>query len=130
MNKVKWIVLVLILLALLIPTGMAFAKNHRDIVFTVRNRAGGDIVLDLVKDKVHNSVTYPGGVTKVVIKEALYDYYINTPCGITAGQLNLDASKTLFVSCRQDKLYIMLDHVRACRGVYTNSHEDYCLVIK
>ena len=108
MKKVKTITLLLVLLALIIPASSVFARKNIYLL-TIRNRTGGDMVLDLMQNTKHNNATYLPGMAQIEVKEGIYNFYLSTPCGNTAGQVNLNFRKTLFVTCRGGAPYVQLD---------------------
>ena len=109
MKRLKRLVLLLVLLSLLVPTSLVVARTPVQRLLVIRNRTGGDIVIDMVNanDK-HNSFVVNPGVYRFYIKEGVYDVYMSTACGNTSGVWNVNLRKTLFTSCRGG-LMVLLD---------------------
>ncbi len=109
MSLTQKLTFLLVVIALLLPSGAALAANKPEYILSIRNRTGGDIVLDLVNKDKHNNAVYINGLTQTLVKENIYTFYMSTPCGNAAGTLNINFRKTLFVSCRGGSPYIQLD---------------------
>lgn len=101
--------MVLVMLVILIPATPVTAKDPVQRLLVIRNRTGADVVVDMVNDNdKHNSFVVNPGVTRFTVKEGIYNFYLSTPCGNTAGTWNVNVRKTLFLSCRNG-LTVLLD---------------------
>ena len=95
------IVMILVLMAGLLPTGSALAKKDPgSINLVIHNRTGGKVNLDLVDPEgVHHQVTLPTGLTILPLAQGWYDYFAGLPCGDKSGNFQLNVSKELYFSC-------------------------------
>ena len=120
MNKFKVLILAVVVIALLIPATSALAYKTQ-YWLTVRNRTGGDIVVDLFADTKHNANVFIPGLTQILVKENVYDMYVSTPCGNTVATINFNFKKTLFVGCKDGSPYLQLDkqYIRGQRVLFT-----------
>ena len=108
MKKLKILTLVLVIMALMLPVASVYAVKVKHIL-TVRNRTGGDIMVDLYADTKHNANTFIPGLSQILVKGNLYKLYVSTPCGNTSGWVNINFRKTLFVGCKDGSPYVQLD---------------------
>ena len=89
-------VLILAVLFSALPSGVALAKA--DVTVTIKNNTGGTI-----SGRIGSyNFTFDPGMYEISLPEGKYEFYVSTPCGSESGQFNLNVSKHLFLSCKND----------------------------
>lgn len=100
MKKIRLMIVLMLLIVFVFPTGVMAGKAPVDLTVDVYNKTGGMVELDLVnEDGVHTYLSFDTGVHEFTIAEGVYNYYAVTPCGNLAGNWNINVSKNLWLEC-------------------------------
>lgn len=108
LKKLFSCLLIVVLGSIMLPAS-AIAGSHQPLHLNVRNQTGGTVQLNLTD--ANGDMTFIAlepGVFPVDLKEGIYSYWASTPCGNVAGSWNVNVSKTLFLSCKNDLLALSL----------------------
>lgn len=108
LKKLFSCLLIVVLGSIMLPAS-AIAGSPQPLHLNVRNQTGGTVQLNLTD--ANGDMTFIAlepGVFPVDLKEGIYSYWASTPCGNVAGSWNVNVSKTLFLSCKNDLLALSL----------------------
>ena len=110
MKKITAPLLALLLVITLIGTATAGAPA--DLKVNVRNSSGGTVSLRLTDANGNNRfLTIEPGLAPITVVEGEYSYYASLPCGNLAGTWNVNVTKTLFLSCKNEVAFMSLSKV-------------------
>jgi hypothetical protein len=104
LKKLFSCLLIVVLGSIMLPAS-AIAGSPQPLHLNVRNQTGGTVQLNLTD--ANGDMTFIAlepGVFPVDLTEGIYSYWASTPCGNVAGSWNVNVSKTLFLSCKNDLL--------------------------
>ena len=98
------IVMILAVMAALLPTSPAFAKDPGSITLIIHNRTDRPINFDLTGDNgIHNHSTLGVGVSTMTLAQGDYSFFAELKCGHRSGKLSLNVSKELTFVCGFEK---------------------------
>ena len=92
------VLMILVMVAAIMPTGSAFAKDPGTSVLVVHNNTGASVTM--VLSGVSGMTTLDKGITFITMSAGWHTYYTNTPCKIYTGTLNMNVSRELVLTCK------------------------------
>jgi hypothetical protein len=110
MKKFAVALIILALLFSILPTSTVLAKRETSYVnLSVNNRTRANVTLILFDQNDNRLVfTYEPGMFVSTVLPGRYSYYVQTPCGVQAGQFNLNVNKILDFHCTKNVQKISL----------------------